>query len=261
MLDQMSMVDMAQTGMLLKGFGGQGKQQGHQVNFAQEMGGNAGRRVVDEMGQYMERRFKSMKDSMFSINPITRMKASADQVRAIAELPFLLKRFGEGLKDANQHLAPFSGILAEAYLESQGRDFQRKIGQAERRAGSTGDMMEALDDLKDTIAPYQDAFMNSLNRLLEVGLETADKAIKIIEFLTLWDETVDLLNSWLGKSDKNNNDLLFQLMGEFAPDAKAKAMLNRPMDPKRGNVLGGAASVGGAIGGAIISEIRRRLGL
>lgn len=122
-------------------------------------------------------------------------------VKSVTEMPPAIMRWGQSLKDSQEHLKNFSGLLAHTYQQSQVREMLRNIGSAERTGGTTTDLVGALDDLRDDLQPYKDLFTNVSNKIAAFGLKILDGVLKVVEKVTPLDEITDMLNKLMADHD------------------------------------------------------------
>lgn len=156
------------------------------------------------------RAFQNTKDMAFSINPFEKGRAMADSVKMMAEFPFVIERWGESLKESQKTLKDWNAQLARTFAESDVREAERKMGSAERTAGSTSDMVESLDNLKDSFQPYRDVGTNISNRLTEMGARIVDGLINTVETLTAIDKGIQIVNDVLSGGEADRNGTLFE---------------------------------------------------
>ena len=153
-------------------------------------------------------------------NPFTKLK---NLFKAADEIPSALMHWGESLKDSQEHLKMFSGVLANAYLESQVRGMMRDFGSAQRTGGTTADLIKSLDNLKDDLQDYKDVFTNMSNYILRIGLDVSTWGLTIAERLLFLREIRDEINKWFATSG-DTKPAAFDLMDNIRklPDERVK---------------------------------------
>lgn len=137
-----------------------------------------------------------------------------DLAKAIAEMPAAIADWSEQLVESKRHLMQFNGDMAATFMEARRRDILRNIESGQRTASSTGDLMEALSDLRDVVQPIKDVISNGLTKTLTPivqGMAT------VVDYFTKWSPVFVLAEKWFGQEvDANKNMPFVQFLADVA---------------------------------------------
>ena len=101
--------------------------------------------------------------------------------RVLLEMPANMRRWAEALLDGRRELIRFNSTMAATFARAEARRLERNIDSGRRTAGTTENLSDALEDLKDTIQPYGDATTNALQAILASLVRTTDNTLKIAQ--------------------------------------------------------------------------------
>jgi len=164
----------------------------------------AQRGIAHDMGRMARRQLLGFGGVLANpINPLAwgnLAKATFDNIR---ELPAALLNWAEALKSSQERLRMFNGQLANTFMESEWREMMRDFRSAGRTAGTTTNLVRALDEFKDDLQPMKDALTNLTNALVTAGVEGANVVYNLAMMATSLDQVVEIANILLGKYDSS----------------------------------------------------------
>lgn len=141
----------------------------------------------------------------------------------IVKMPTLIEDWGDALLDSKRGLAEFSGTLAQIYAQADVREIRRGMETGHAIGASVGGLADARQDLKDSLAPMQNAVTNvsnvvveKLTRLLVVGVNIFNK-MPIIS---------DLVDAFAGMEDE-------KVVGDFSKFLDDFAKASKPPEDRR----------------------------
>ncbi len=141
----------------------------------------------------------------------------------IVKMPTLIEDWGDALLDSKRGLAEFSGTLAQIYAQADVREIRRGMETGHAISSSTASLADARQDLKDSLAPLQNAVTNvsnvvveKLTRLLVVGVNIFNK-MPIIS---------DLVDAFAGMEDE-------KAVGDFSKFLDDFSKANKPPEDRR----------------------------
>lgn len=217
-------------------------------------GSNVGN-VPTGMQREWTRRVENAKDFAFSWNPMRKIDAATDMVRQSAEMPWIVKAWGEELSRSQEHLKNFNATIGTAYAVSDRRRLQREIVQGREVSGSVSYREEKSQDLQDSLRKYDSLVTNVTNRIQGFAASVTDSVLRFTEEMTQIDKLVEAINSLIGEdaAGKNQANLGLQFMQDVY-GAAAKSDPDRfsadlfagratPLVAKAGGVAGAAAGI------------------
>jgi len=237
--ESMELVNMIQSAKAMGGGGGGGNSGPRmQSNLTGEFGGRPGSKMMGDIKGFANTFAKDMKTMIF--NPI---KGTADlwtdMAKALTNMPGIVRSWGEELKSSQQHLRLYSGVHAQALGMSRARDIARDMRTASRTGDSFTDMTESLDELKDTIRPYQDEVLVALNNIASIAMQTVTSGIKTLEkinkmlgFTKVITSAVEWIAGyfqWKKEEEERDNRNFFQ---RFADGIGNEVQGKEPLVPK-----------------------------
>lgn len=102
-----------------------------------------------------------------------------DVVDAMINLPNAIEQWGEALLQSRFKLARWNNQIAATRVEAERREILRDVASGRATAGTTAELNEALQDLKDTFRPINDAVTNGLNRVVTAMVRITDVVVGI----------------------------------------------------------------------------------
>lgn len=166
-----------------------------------EIGGEPAEMMRRDTSAWIDRYRQNSKKltSPFTL-PHNRAKAALDMGVALKDTVFILRDWGEALKKSQERLRDFNPAISGAYVESERRGIMRTVKSGSTTDYTTKKMVSSLDDLKDTIRPYQDLMTNVMNQVV-VHL------VAMVKYIESWSPgmrtMVDAANKWLDDERKN----------------------------------------------------------
>lgn len=221
----------AQT-VAMGGLGGGGGQMGGILNIGASMKAGAARTAaglgtgsLDVMGAAADPRTASVikggldvfKDTIGSaakaLDPLAMInpKNWVEVGQAVMGLPNKMAKLGDAAIAAAKELAGFSGAMGEAAIEQIFGDLRRNIEKAQQTGQSTLSLTRRTEELKDGLAPIQNAITNVTNYLLEMGVELVIAMLPLLQglfnvlrnilvwMLKLLSRVVDFIEWWWGQ--------------------------------------------------------------
>lgn len=131
--------------------------------------------------------------------------------QAVMGLPNKMAKLGDAAIAAAKELAGFSGAMGEAAIEQIFGDLRRNIEKAQQTGQSTLSLTRRTEELKDGLAPIQNAITNVTNYLLEMGVELVIAMLPLLQalfnilknilvwMLKLLSRVVDFIEWWWGQ--------------------------------------------------------------
>lgn len=164
----------------------------------------AQQRVSDDMSYMRDRQANAAMEAARSpISPETWYRATKATLDNLLDMPGALLNWGESLRDSQEHLRAFSGLMANTFAEAEVRQMMRNFDSAQRTGASTQNLSRALDDILDTIQPYRDLFTNISNTVVAIAIKMGALAAEVAKSVTWLDEIAGILNRWFDKEDKS----------------------------------------------------------
>lgn len=120
---------------------------------------------------------------------------------AMVVLPKLLKEWGASLIESKRHLGEFNATYSVAAGRLDIQRFQRNVRLGAATGGSFQNLTQAQNRLEERLAPYAIAGTNALLKLVTVGVNVADSAVRIAEGIakvTGWSAIIEGLGKKFG---------------------------------------------------------------
>jgi len=143
----------------------------------------AGSQVFSEGKGVARRVVRNTGQALVSPNPFARARAVVDQAKLPFEMPFIIRRWGEELEKSHKHLVKFNAEIGVAYLQSEYRSIERNVRTGEQIGHTVRDRQESLDDLRDSVQPWQNRFEGVMNVAVARLADLGTVAIKIVELI------------------------------------------------------------------------------
>lgn len=150
-------------------------------NIAGDMLGGPGQMIARDTGQFVSRNVQSVATAGLLAaagGPIGMIAGVGVLFETIVknglELPSMIKRWAESLKDSQRYLSEYNATIAVAFAKSDVRSIMRGMESGRATSGSTSDLVSALDSLKDTLRPLSDVSTNILNTMVTAAIKGTD---------------------------------------------------------------------------------------
>lgn len=120
-------------------------------------------------------------------------------VKAGKDLPAAIMEWADTLADSRRALAQYSETMATVFAQSKTRETIRNIGSAQRTSGTTADLLDSINDIRDAMQPFKDDITNILNRIATGTLETGKTAIEWYRRMHIMDDVLLSALEFFGK--------------------------------------------------------------
>lgn len=125
-------------------------------------------------------------------NPLLVAKGVADVGAELIKLPGMLVQWGDALIGSADQIKEFSSVLANAFAVAELRTMQRQFGSAQRTGEASANLIDARQDLADTLQPIKDSTTNVLSKDIANGIRDLNA---IVSILREWGQKLGLLDS------------------------------------------------------------------
>jgi hypothetical protein len=119
-------------------------------------------------------------------NPLLVAKGMADLGAEVVKLPGMLVDWSDALIASADNIKQFSSVLANAFAVAELRTMRRDFESAQRTGDASANLIDARQDLADTLQPVKDQVTNTLSKDIANGLLDLNDIVSILRDLAQW---------------------------------------------------------------------------
>lgn len=119
-------------------------------------------------------------------SPMLVAKGVADVGAELIKLPSLLVDWSDALISSADNIKQFSSVLANAFAVAELRTMQRDFASAQRTGDASANLIDARQDLADTLQPIKDSATNALSKDIANGLRDLNDIVSMFRELLQW---------------------------------------------------------------------------